>query len=58
MQKIRNLIPLIRKFLNQLKKDAVSAYAAQAAFFIMLSVFPFFIFLLSLIQYLPITEHD
>ena len=58
MQKIRNLIPLIQKFLNQLKKDAVSAYAAQAAFFIMLSVFPFFMFLLTLIQYLPLTEQD
>ena len=58
MQRIRNLIPLLQKFLNQLKKDAVSAYAAQAAFFIMLSVFPFFMFLLTLIQYLPLTEQD
>lgn len=45
-------------FLFKLKKDSVSAYAAQAAFFIILSVFPFFMFLLTLIQYLPLTEQD
>lgn len=58
MERLLNLISLIQKFLDKLKKDSVSAYAAQAAFFIILSVFPFFMFLLALIQYLPLTEQD
>lgn len=53
-----DLVHIIRAFLNKLKKDCVSAYAAQAAFFIILSVFPFCMFLLTLVQYLPLTEQD
>lgn len=49
---------LIRFFLQKLKKDCVSAYAAQAAFYIMLSFFPFCMFLLTMIQFLPIHESD
>lgn len=58
MNTIKQTIQIVYDFLNKLKKDCVSVYAAQAAFFIMLSVFPFFMFLLSLIQYLPPTEQD
>lgn len=58
MENIKYMIGIVIDFLNKLKKDCVSVYAAQAAFFIMLSVFPFFMFLLSLIQYLPLTEQD
>ncbi|MDK2808270.1 MAG: rane protein [Clostridiales bacterium] len=39
-----------------MKKDAVSAFAAQTAFFIILSFIPFLMLLLTLIQYLPISE--
>lgn len=46
----------IKAFLEEMKEDAVSAYAAQAAFFIMMSAFPFIMLLLTLIQYLPVTE--
>ena len=46
----------IKAFLEDMKEDAVSAYAAQAAFFIMMSAFPFIMLLLTLIQYLPVTE--
>ena len=46
----------IKEFLEDMKEDAVSAYAAQAAFFIMMSAFPFIMLLLTLIQYLPVTE--
>lgn len=58
MKVIKKFIPIIQDFLYKLKKDSVSAYAAQAAFFIILSVFPFFMFLLTLIQHLPLTELD
>lgn len=44
--------------MRKLKEDSVSAYAAQAAFFIMVSFFPFSMFLLTMIQFLPITEGD
>ena len=49
---------LLRFFLQKLKQDCVSAYAAQAAFYIMLSFFPFCMFLLTMIQYLPSGESD
>ena len=39
-----------------MKEDAVSAFAAETAFFIILSFIPFLMLLLTLIQYLPITE--
>ncbi len=50
------IINEIRSFLDKMKEDAVSAYAAQAAFFIMMSAFPFIMLVLTLIQYLPVTE--
>lgn len=36
----------------------MSAYAAQAAFYIIMSAFPFFMFLLTMIRFLPVTEED
>jgi len=44
---------LIRAFARKLRDDYVSAFAAQAAFFTILSVFPFLMFLLTLLNYLP-----
>ena len=58
MKHIWTFIILIQKFLKQLKKDAVAAYAAQASYFTILSAFPFCMFLLTMIQYLPFTEQD
>ncbi len=58
MAYIRTFVSMIRLFIKKLKEDSVSAYAAQAAFFIMVSFFPFSMFLLTMIQYLPITERD
>lgn len=49
------IINHIKYFLDKLREDAVSAYAAQAAFFIIMSVFPFIMLILTLIQYLPVT---
>lgn len=48
----------IRAFLIKLREDSISAFAAQAAFFIILSVFPFAMFLLTLLNYLPISADD
>lgn len=51
-------IRLIRAFTTKLRDDSVSAFAAQAAFFIILSVFPFLMFLLTLLNYLPISIEE
>ena len=48
-------IQLIRAFTTKLRDDSISAFAAQAAFFIILSIFPFLMFLLTLLNYLPIS---
>ncbi|MBQ1392454.1 MAG: YihY/virulence factor BrkB family protein [Lachnospiraceae bacterium] len=48
----------IKSFLEKMKEDCVSAYAAQASFYIMMSAFPFIMFLLTMLQYLPLTEKD
>lgn len=53
---IRAVVNYIRYFLGKMNEDAVSAYAAQAAFFVILSFFPFAMLLMTLIQYLPVTE--
>lgn len=45
---------MIRLFLRKLREDAVSAFAAQTAFFIILSFLPFLIFLLTLLRFLPL----
>lgn len=44
------------EMLHKLRNDYVNVFSAQAAFFIILSFFPFTMFLLTLIQYLPIQE--
>lgn len=49
-----NLISWIKLILDKIKKDHLSAYAAQSAFFIILSAVPFVMLLLTLVQYAPI----
>ncbi len=41
---------------NKAKEDNVSAFAAQSALFIIMSVVPFLLLLLTLIKYTPLTE--
>lgn len=55
---ILSLFRMIKAFSAKLRDDSVSAFAAQAAFFIILSVFPFVIFLLTLLRYLPIFDGE
>lgn len=49
-------IKTIKTFMNRISDDNISAFSAQAAFFMFLSLFPFLILLLTLIQYTPITK--
>lgn len=43
-------------FSKKLRKDAVSAYAGQLAFFMILSFFPFVMFLLTLLRHTTLTQ--
>lgn len=53
---IINLINYIRYFTNRLNRHCISAFSGQACLFIIISFFPFIMFLLTMIRYLPITE--
>ena len=55
---LASIIRLIKTFTAKLRDDSVSAFAAQAAFFIILSFFPFVMFLLALLNYLPISAEN
>lgn len=58
MKLIQKIIKLVRGFLKAMNEDHVGAYAAQSAYFIMLSFIPFIILLLTLIQYTTLTRAD
>lgn len=49
-----NLIAWVKNIMNKIKEDHVSAYAAQSAYFIILSAVPFIMLLLVLLKYVPI----
>lgn len=53
---IRSLYEIIRNFSRKIRDDFISAFSAQAAFFIIISFFPFVMFLLTLLQYIPLEE--
>ncbi len=44
------------RLLDKSKKDNIGAYAAQTAFFIMMSLVPLIMFFITLIQYTPVSE--
>ena len=52
--RIRNVLDVTRQF----SSHHTSAYAAQAAYFFVLSLIPIIILLLTLVQFTPVTEED
>lgn len=52
------LIRKVRRFYRKCKEDRIDVYAAQASFFILLSLMPVLMLFLTLIQYLPITSNQ
>ena len=52
------IIVNVRSYWEKCKRDNVRAFAAQAAFFIILSSIPFLMFLTTLLQYTPISEES
>jgi membrane protein len=51
---IRNVLYVIKKLIFRYREHSVSAYSAQMAFFLMLAIFPFFIFLFTILGRLSI----
>lgn len=49
---------MIGSIINKAQKDHITAFSAQAAFFTVLSFFPFLIVVLSLMRFFPITLQD
>lgn len=56
MEKFADYVRLADRFMKKMKRDRVDAFAAQSALFIIMGFFPFFMLLLTLIQYTPITS--
>lgn len=50
------IIREIKMFVDKCRKDNISAYAAQAAFFLLLSLIPFLMVFSSLLQYTVVSE--
>jgi len=46
----------VKSFITKLGKDRIYTFSATAAFFLILSIFPFLVLLLNLIQYTPLTQ--
>lgn len=58
MERSRKLILYGKKFVKKLKKDGVRAYAAESAFFMIMSFFPVLMLLLTLIRYTPFHQQQ
>ena len=50
------MIKTIRGFMKRLNEDHVGAYAAQSAYFILLSFIPFVLLVVTLVKYTPLTR--
>lgn len=55
---MRKVLKKIHTFVVKVTEDHVGAYAAQSAFFLVLSLIPIILLLMTLIQYTPITKSD
>lgn len=51
-------IKVIRGFLKRLNQDHVGAFAAQAAYFVLLSFVPFVILLITLVRHIPLVSES
>ena len=51
----QSVVQLIRGFMQRANGDHVGAYAAQAAYFLIMSFIPFILFLTTMIRYTPLT---
>ena len=58
MKRIKEIYQKCIRFSTQVGEDHVGAYAAQSAFFFMLSMIPIILLLLMLVRYTPVTKAD
>ena len=58
MKFLKKAVRMVSGFMEAMRDDHVGAYAAQTAYFIMLSFFPFIILLVTLVRYTSITPAD
>lgn len=55
---MREIFKKIKNVTDKIAEDHISAYAAQSAFFIMLSLVPILLLLMTLVRFTPITQAD
>lgn len=55
---MNRFLRVARQFLYKVKHDYVNAFSAQAALFILISIFPIIMTVLNLIQFVPVTKTD
>lgn len=58
MKKVKYLYDKAMNITDAIGKDHVGAYAAQAAYFFMLSLIPIILLLITMVQYTPLTKAD
>ncbi len=58
MEKLRRIFLKVSQIPDQVSKVHVGAYAAQAAYFLMLCLIPIILLLLTLVQFTPVTKAD
>ena len=51
-----NIYNLVNTILKEIKRSAIPAFSGQSAFFMMLSFFPFFMFMFAILKFTPFTE--
>lgn len=56
MDSYSGYVKIFMKFLDKMKRDRVDAFAAQSALFFIMGFIPFFMLLLTLVQYTPLTS--
>lgn len=57
-QKKYSLILMVKNIISKISSDNITGYAAQSCFYILVSIIPFLMVLMSLLQYLPFTSDD
>lgn len=58
MEKLKRIFSQVSQIPEQVSKVHMGAYAAQAAYFLMLCMIPIILLLLTLVQYTPVTKAD
>ncbi len=58
MKRVRGTYNQIRELIGKIGQDRVGAYAAQSAFFILFSMIPIILLLMTMVRYTPVTKAD